>query len=158
MSHVTSIGRTLIDAEMARQHHDALLSISANTDIAGQIAQSIRATGRLSLYGMGGSHWVNRTAAFIYRELGIEVQAEVLSEIISVPMNEAPRTVIITSQSGGSGEIGKYLGQIKALDHHFGLTLNADSILGNALSCLIAHGGAEKAFAATRSIDRKSVV
>ena len=152
MSHSISNGRTLIDVEMARQHNDALVSMTSNREIADRIAHSIRSTGRLSLYGMGGSHWVNRTAAFIYRELGIEVQADVLSEIISVPMNDAPRSVIITSQSGGSGEIGKYLHHAKTLDHHFGLTLNADSILGKALPCLIAHGGAEKAFAATRSI------
>ena len=75
-------GLAMIEYEMARQHKDAMESFHAAHALAAQIATSIRSTGRLALLGMGGSHWVNRAAMFAYRELGIEVQAEALSEVL----------------------------------------------------------------------------
>ena len=148
----TNSGLAMIEYEMARQNADALQSFEAAKPVAHQIAQSVRQTGRLALLGMGGSHWVNRTAMFAYRELGIEVQAEVLSEVILSPLPDHPRTVLLTSQSGNSGEIARYLQKPKLSQDQFGLTLNAESKLAEAVPCLIGAGGVEKAFAATRSI------
>jgi fructoselysine-6-P-deglycase FrlB-like protein len=151
-SNHTGNGRALIDAEMARQHDDALRSLAANTERATAIAASIRKTGRLALLGMGGSHWVNRTAAFLYRDIGVEVQAEPLSEALFAPLPARTRTVILTSQSGGSGEIGRYLDLPARLEERFGLTLNENGALAKRAASLIGAGGVEKAFAATRSI------
>ncbi len=137
---------------MDRQHADALASIAANARMAAEIAGSIRRTGRLTLLGMGGSHWINRTAMFMYRQAGIEVQAEVLSEALHCPLPDVPRTVILTSQSGGSGEISHYLDRPVQSEERFGLTLNPDSILAKRIPSLIGAGGVELAFAATRSI------
>jgi fructoselysine-6-P-deglycase FrlB-like protein len=145
-------GRAQIAAEMDRQHADALTSFAQNADTAMLIAQSIQRTGRLVLLGMGGSHWVNRTAMFLYRQAGIEVQAEVLSEALHATLPDAPRTVILTSQSGGSGELSHYLDMPVHGEERFGLTLNEDSVLAQRVTSLIGAGGVELAFAATRSI------
>jgi fructoselysine-6-P-deglycase FrlB-like protein len=145
-------GRAQIAAEMNRQHADALTSFAQNAEVAARIVYSIRRTGRLVLLGMGGSHWVNRTAMFLYRQAGIEVQCEVLSEALHMTLPDAPRTVILTSQSGGSGEISHYLDMPVHGEERFGLTLNKDSILAGRVQSLIGAGGVELAFAATRSI------
>lgn len=147
-----SSGLAMIEYEMGRQHADALQSFHDAKTVASQIAESIRRTGKLALLGMGGSHWVNRAAMFAYRELGIEAQAEVLSEVILSPLPDRPRTELLTSQSGNSGEISRYLETSKRNEDQFGLTLNANSILAQKIPCLIGAGGVEKAFAATRSI------
>jgi fructoselysine-6-P-deglycase FrlB-like protein len=145
-------GRAQIAAEMNRQHADALASFVQNAEVAARIADSIRRTGRLVLLGMGGSHWVNRTAMFLYRQAGIEVQCEVLSEALHATLPDAPRTVILTSQSGGSGEISHYLDMPVHGEERFGLTLNKDSVLAQRVPSLIGAGGVELAFAAMRSI------
>jgi fructoselysine-6-P-deglycase FrlB-like protein len=152
MAELVPDGRAQIAAEMARQHNDAVASFAQNAELAAKIAASIRYTGCLLLLGMGGSHWVNRTAMFLYRHAGIEVQCEVLSEALHCPLPDKPRTVIITSQSGGSGEISHYLDLPRKNEERFGLTLNAGSILGRRVPSLIGAGGVEQAFAATRSI------
>jgi fructoselysine-6-P-deglycase FrlB-like protein len=95
---------------------------------------------------------VNRTAMFAYRELGIEVQAEVLSEALFRRLPNAPRTVLLVSQSGNSGEIAHYLKTETDKEERFGMTLNAESVLAAAVPSLLGAGGVEKAFAATRSI------
>jgi fructoselysine-6-P-deglycase FrlB-like protein len=145
-------GLQLIENEMSRQRSDAILSFTTATDLAREIAASVKRTGKLCLLGMGGSHWVNRTAMFAYRDLGIEVQAEVLSEVLFRRMPNTPRTVLLVSQSGNSGEISHYLKTPALLEERFGITLNADSILAKSVPSLIGAGGIEKAFAATRSI------
>ncbi len=145
-------GLELIQHEMERQHDDAAASYLAAQPLAEKIAESVKRTGRLCLLGMGGSHWANRTAMFAYRALGTEVQAEVLSEVLFRKMPERPRTTLLVSQSGNSGEIGHYLKTSAPAEDRFGLTLNAESILAKTVPCLVASGGIEKAFAATRSI------
>lgn len=145
-------GLQLIQHEMLRQHQDALASFIGAETLAQKIASSVKRTGKLCLLGMGGSHWVNRTAMFAYRALGIEVQAEVLSEVLFRRLPKGPRTVLLLSQSGNSGEITHYLKTEAEGEERFGLTLNADSALAAAIPSLIGAGGIEKAFAATRSI------
>jgi fructoselysine-6-P-deglycase FrlB-like protein len=141
-----------INYEMARQHADAIETFATARNVASRIAASIRQTGRLLLLGMGGSHCVNRTVMFSYRELGIEVQAEVLSEVLFRRLPDVPRTVILTSQSGNSGEVGHYLRGKQTFEDAFGVTLNNESVLASAIPSLIGAGGPERAFAATRSI------
>jgi fructoselysine-6-P-deglycase FrlB-like protein len=145
-------GLEMIEAEMSRQRHDALLSVDANEAIADEIADSVRRTGRVALLGMGGSHWVNRAAMFAYRDIGLEVQCDVLSEALFRPLPDRDRTVLLTSQSGSSGEIAAYLKTLRRSEERFGLTLNDQSVLARTVPSLIGAGGVEKAFAATRSI------
>lgn len=145
-------GLAMIRAEMARQHADARASLAGAGGRAGEIAASIRRTGRLTLLAMGGSHWVNRAAAVLYRRAGVEVASEVLSEVLVDPLPDLPRTVLVTSQSGASGEVVAYAGLPAGRAERFGLTLDPDSALGRALPSLAGAGGPERAFAATRSI------
>lgn len=146
-------GLALIQAEMARQHSDALDSYAAALDLASDIAVRIRRSNRLVLIGMGGSHCVNRMAEPIYRSLGIDVTAHVASELLHTPLANFPRTSLLVSQSGGSGEILRYLDDAaQAGEDRFGLTLEGGSPMAGRIPCLVGKGGPEKAFAATRSL------
>ena len=137
---------------MARQHADAFASIDSAAETAGRIAQSVGRTGRLILAGMGGSHCVNRVAAAVLRELAVDAIAMVASDLLYPPMpKSAPKTTVLTSQSGESAEIVRILDQIQG-DDVFGLTLNPESRLARELPSLIGAGGPEKGFAATRSL------
>src|SRR5689334_17151123 len=145
-------GLELIRDEMRRQHADALASLDQARGVAKRVAASARATGRMVLLGMGGSQYVNRIAEPLYRAQGIDATALVVSEVLRAPLPAARRTVLLVSQSGGSGEILKYAERPAGHEERFGMTLNADSPLGKALPCLVAAGGPERAFAATRSM------
>jgi fructoselysine-6-P-deglycase FrlB-like protein len=145
-------GLELIRDEMRRQHADALASLDQVRGMAKRVADSARATGRLLLLGMGGSQYVNRIAEPLYRAQGIDATALVVSEVLRAPLPSRRRTVLLTSQSGGSGEILRYAARPGSAEERFGMTLNADSPLGKALPCLVAAGGPERAFAATRSL------
>ncbi len=145
-------GLELLHAEMARQGADAIASLEAAVGAAEQVGDSIRRTGRLVLLGMGASHWVNRSAEIMYRRAGIEVASHPLSEVLVTPLPDRPRTVIVTSQSGRSGEVLLYLDQPAHAEERFGLTLDPDGDLAKRLPCLLGQGGAEIAFAATRSL------
>jgi fructoselysine-6-P-deglycase FrlB-like protein len=145
-------GLAMIKAEMARQHVDARSSFHGAAGAARQVADSIGRTGRLTLAAMGGSHWVNRAAAVLYRRLGIEVECEVLSELLITPQPDLARTVLVTSQSGNSGEVVAFLDRAAGRQERFGLTLDPASALGSRLTSLVGAGGPERAFAATRSI------
>jgi fructoselysine-6-P-deglycase FrlB-like protein len=137
---------------MRRQNADALASLDAAREDAGEIAAHVRSTGRLLMLGMGASHWANRMALASYRAMGVDAQAEVLSEQIRMPLPARQRTALLGSQSGGSGEIRVWLERQADLAGVFGLTLQADSLLGRAVPCLVGRGGRERAFAATRSV------
>lgn len=146
-------GFELLQREIARQHDDARASFAANAAMAARIAASIRGRGgRLILIGMGASHYANRTAEPAYRALGIDTQAMVASELLASPLPEGPRTAILVSQSGASGEILDLLERKPAGEERFGMTLEAAGPLGKALPCLLGTGGREQAFAATRSL------
>jgi fructoselysine-6-P-deglycase FrlB-like protein len=145
-------GLELIRDEMRRQHADALASLEQARAVAKRVADSARTTGRLLLLGMGGSQYVNRIAEPLYRGQGIDATALVVSEVLRAPLPDARRTVVLTSQSGQSGEILRYAARMAGGEERFGMTLNADSALGRTLPCLVAAGGPERAFAATRSI------
>ena len=145
-------GLELIRAEMARQHGDALASLSSNQAAAQRLADSLRRTRRLVLLGMGGSHYVNRMAEPLYRAQGIDATALVVSEVLRAPLPAQARTVLLTSQSGRSGEIVHYLGRAPEQEERFGMTLDAESPLAKAVPSLAGQGGAERAFAATRSL------
>ena len=145
-------GLALIEAEIARQHADALASFSGADMRAAEIARNARETGRLLLIGMGGSHYVNRVAEPVYRSLGMDTSAIVASELLAQPLPDNPRTAILTSQSGASGEILQLLERPAGRERRFGLTLGAESPLANAVPSLVGVGGVERGFAATRSL------
>jgi len=145
-------GLDLLRQEMSRQQDDALASLAGAAEGAARIAASIRRGGRLLLVGMGASHFVNRAAEPAYRALGVDATAVTASELLAAPMPDRPRTAILTSQSGASGEILQLLERPAGQEERFGITLEADSPLARALPCLIGAGGMERAFAATRSL------
>jgi fructoselysine-6-P-deglycase FrlB-like protein len=145
-------GLALIEAEMARQQADALASISANTEMAGRVTASATRHRRLLLVGMGASHYANRIVEPLYRRLRIDAAACSAAELMHAPPPAMARTMVFVSQSGESGEIVELLKREAAEEDRFGMTLDGSSTLGRALPCLIGVGGAEIAFAATRSL------
>src|SRR5262249_20611936 len=145
-------GLSLLESEMSRQHGDALASFEQGRVVAERIAESLGRTGRLLLVGMGGSHYVNRAVEAAYRAHGIDATALVASELLAAPLPDRPRTAILTSQSGASGEILRLLAVSPGREERFGLTLEASSPLARQLPSLIGVGGTERAFAATRSL------
>ncbi len=146
-------GLLRMQAEMSRQCADALATLDANAAAAAAAAKSARATGNVVLVAMGGSHHVNAIVAPLYRELGLDCRACTASELLLFPLPDTPRTLLIASQSGRSGEIVELLGSPAVTGDKFALTLDGDSPLAKAcVAALVAHGGPEQAFAATRSI------
>lgn len=143
---------SLILDEMRRQNADALASIEAAAEVAAQVALSIRRQGQVLMLGMGASHWANRMAVAAYRAAGIDARAEVLSEAMRMPPGGKGSTLILTSQSGESGEIARWLADNPDRTDVFGMTLQPQSRLGRAVPCLIGQGGRERPFAATRSV------
>ncbi len=145
-------GLIAIDAEMARQHAEAIATFAAVAESAAKAAASLRRTGRLLLLGMGGSHAVGRMVEPLYRARGIDAIAIPLSEQLGQPLTTDGRTVFVTSQSGESGEIVRWFNETGGTAETFGLTLEPGSFLAGATPSLVAVGGAERAFAATRSL------
>lgn len=146
-------GLRRMQAEMNRQRSDALATLDGNAVAAAAAARSARAAGSVVLCAMGGSHHVNTIVAPLYRELGLDCRACTASELLLAPLPDAPRTLLIASQSGRSGEIVQLLESPAAAGEKFALTLDGESPLARAASAaLVAQGGPEQAFAATRSI------
>lgn len=146
-------GLRLMRIEMDKQCIDALLSMRGAKEVATRASAVIRETGRLVLYGLGGSHHVNCMMEPLYREAGIDCRAMSPSDALMAPLPPAHRVALFASQSGESGEIVEILGRPTPHERRFALTLNADSTLGRAVEgVLVAAGGPENAFAATRSI------
>ena len=145
-------GMQLIANEMARQCQDALASFAGNRARAEEIAEAIRQSGRLLMLGMGGSHAIGRTVEPLYRALGIDAIAVTASEQLLQPLPLAGRTVLLTSQSGGSAEILRWLDENPAHAPVFGLTLEPEAALASRCPSRIGRGGTELAFAATRSL------
>ena len=144
--------RAAIEREMERQSVDAVASFDAAGAYATSAAQAIEQTGRLLMLGMGASHAVARIVEPLYRALGIDAVALPLSEQLTAPLPIADRTVIVTSQSGESAEIARWFASEPERRHVFGMTLDGGSLLATTVPSLIAAGGAETAFAATRSL------
>lgn len=145
-------GLVAIEREMARQTEDALASFEAGRAVAERIANSLKETGRLLMLGMGGSHAVGRAMEPFYRAQGVEAFAVPMSEQLVSPVAVEGRTVLLTSQSGESGEVIRWLEQSGKGNDVFGLTLEGGSSLSAAIPCLVGVGGTERAFAATRSL------
>lgn len=145
-------GMQLIAAEMEKQGRDARASFEANREKAGEIAAAIRSSGRLLMLGMGGSHAIGRTVEPLYRALGIDAIAMPASEQLGQPLPLGERTVLLTSQSGGSAEVLRWIEENPDHAPVFGLTLEADAALARSRASLVGSGGTELAFAATRSL------
>lgn len=145
-------GLVAIEKEMARQNADAIASFEAAAPAAMTIAQSLRKTGRLLLLGMGGSHAVGRALEPLYRSLGIDAIALPLSEQLGQPLSLIGKTVLVTSQSGESAEVLRWLAEAALAGDTFGLTLEVGSTLSRTVPSLVGAGGTENAFAATRSL------
>ena len=121
-------------------------------DRADALAVAIRSTGRLLLLGMGASHAAGRIVEPFYRRLGIDAVAIPLSEQLTAPLPLGDKTVIVTSQSGESAELIRWLEVAGKRDGVYGMTLDPHSTLARAALSLVGSGGAEVAFAATRSL------
>jgi fructoselysine-6-P-deglycase FrlB-like protein len=148
----SSSGLDKLHQEMSRQHTDALASFEQAAPVAKQIAESLKTAPRLLLLGMGASHWANRVVEAAYRKAGIDATAQPVSEYLRAPLPRGGRTVILTSQSGASGEIIRFLDKLHTPGRTFGLTLTPNSPLAGRVPSLIGVGGPEVAFAATRSL------
>lgn len=147
-------GLQLIRAEQARQFRDAedTCNDPAQRRRASDIAARLqRPLATLLLLGMGGSHHANQVAVDAYRQLGVHATAMTLDEALAQPLPAGvARVTLIVSQSGDSGEIARFLAH--APDHDlFGLSLNPEGHLARHVPALVAAGGGEQAFAATRS-------
>ncbi len=139
--------------EMGRQRADALQTFVDAKPVAERIAEQILARGRLVLYGIGGSHYVNRIAETLYLDAGIDARAVAASDALLSPLPPAPRVALIMSQSGRSGEIVELLSRADGAEQRFGLTLDPSGPLARqTIASVIAAGGPEHAFAASRSI------
>lgn len=147
-----SRGLTAIEREMSRQKDDARQSFLDAHDLARAVATSVRQSGGLLLLGMGASHGLNRAVEPLFRNLGIDAVAIPLSEQLDHPLSTAGRSVIVTSQSGESAEVVRWLRESSPHKDSFGLTMDAGSSLARALPSLIGAGGVETGFAATRSL------
>jgi fructoselysine-6-P-deglycase FrlB-like protein len=145
-------GLELMRLEMQRQIPDSLETLKTCASDAAMIAQNIRATGRVLMLGMGASHYANRICEPLYRSLEIDAVSAPLSEAIYAPFPNQNRVTLLVSQSGASGEISKYLELFVSRERQFGLTLEVHSPLAKGLPSLVAHGGTERGFAATRSL------
>jgi sugar/nucleoside kinase (ribokinase family)/fructoselysine-6-P-deglycase FrlB-like protein len=145
-------GLTAIEMEMARQAADAANSFAAMRDRADALAVAIRSTGRLLLLGMGASHAAGRIVEPFYRRLGIDAVAIPLSEQLTAPLPLGDKIVIATSQSGESAELIRWLEVAGKRDGVYGMTLDPHSTLARAALSVVGSGGAEVAFAATRSL------
>ncbi|TCP34018.1 aminotransferase [Sphingomonas sp. BK235] len=140
-------------AEMARQRGDALATLDDPGPAAAAIAESARRTGTLLLYAMGGSQHVNRIVAPLYRALGLDARTMIASAALMAPLPDRARTALFLSQSGESGEIRALLARAAGAEERFALTLEPASTLARAVrAAIVATGGTEHAFAATRSI------
>ena len=144
-------GRIAIDAEMARQMADAQATFDNSGKAAETVAESLRSTCRLVMLGMGASHAANRAAEPLYRALGIEAVALPVSEQLGAGLSLADKTVLLVSQSGESAEVLRWL-ETRLAGQVFGLSMNADATLARSVPTLVASGGPELAFAATRSL------
>jgi fructoselysine-6-P-deglycase FrlB-like protein len=99
---------------------------------------------------MGGSHGSTASSAPSYRRAGSTRPTHVASEYLRAPLPGAP-ALLVTSQSGRSGEILRLIDAGLAGPRAIGLTMEADSPLARALPSLVGAGGPERAYAATRS-------
>lgn len=147
----TPPGRLAIESEMQRQTADALASFQDAKSRAVEVAASLRRTGRVVLLGMGASHAVNRSVEPLYRALGLDAVAIPVSEQLGSGVPLAGKTVMLTSQSGESAEVIRWLRTARE-GEVFGFTLDAHSTLATEVPSLVAAGGVETAFAATRSL------
>ncbi|MEI2298130.1 SIS domain-containing protein [Ensifer sp. MJa1] len=146
-------GLVAIDQEMARQASDAIASVRQAAANAAKIAASLKATGKLLLLGMGGSHAVGRAVEPLYRAHGIDAVALPLSEQLGQPLSIEGKTILVTSQSGESAEVLRWFEETNgATADTFGLTLEGGSFLARNAPSLVGVGGTERAFAATRSL------
>jgi fructoselysine-6-P-deglycase FrlB-like protein len=80
-------GLRLMRTEMARQRSDALVTFDAVHATAQLVADRIRKVGRLVLYGIGGSHHVNRIVETLYLDAGIDARAIVASDALLSPFS-----------------------------------------------------------------------
>ncbi|MGE4585559.1 MAG: SIS domain-containing protein [Sphaerochaeta sp.] len=137
--------------EMDRQIADAKESIETTKVGVRELAKAIKAHQSLLLLGMGASHFANELFALQLRKLGVQALAVSASEFLYDPLPTWKGPVLLTSQSGESVETVRCLPLLEGLQL-FGITLNEESTIGRKTEALVAHGGAEKAFAGTRSV------
>lgn len=149
---IHSQGMKQLAVETERQFADARATWEAVRPLADEHARKIETSGRLVLLGMGGSHWINRAAEPHYRAAGIDATAHVLSEYMRAPLPDRAQVCILTSQSGSSGEIVRFLESGSKAAWTVGMTLDPASALATGTNALIGAGGVEIAYAATRSL------
>jgi len=150
-------GINAILKEMDAQLADAELTLESAKGPVGALAKAIKHHKSLLLLGMGASHYTNELFSFQLRRLGINAMAISASEFLYDPLPDWEGPVLLTSQSGESVETVRCL-QLLQTKQLFSITLNRESTIGRGSQAIIAEGGAEKAFAGTRSVTLSVVV
>ena len=153
MTRLRPQGIVEIDREMDRQNAEALATFAEVKGVAAELAAALRRNRRLLMLGMGGSHAVARAVEPLYRGLGLDALALPLSEQLGAPLPIDDQTVLITSQSGESAEVIRWLNENERDGSRtFGITLEGASALARRVPTMVGVGGPERAFAATRSL------
>jgi len=141
-----------IRSGMARQHADAIASMEPARPVAQRVAASLMGTGQVLLLGAGSSHLCGRMVVPLYRRLGLAAQTLPFPEQLEAPQPLKGRTVLVTSRSGESPEVRRWLEETGGTADSFGLTLAPDSFLARSLPCLIGAGGRETGIGTARSM------
>lgn len=137
--------------ETERQTADLQDTLLEQEKSINELADEIKKKSKVFLLGMGASHFINHMFAVQLRSLGYWAIAVPASEFYYDSFDVSDTQVILTSQSGESIETVKCLEKVKLLNP-FCVTLEPNSTLGTQCRSIIASGGAEKAFAGTRSV------
>ncbi len=150
-------GINAILKEMDAQFEDAERTLESAKGEISAFAKAIKQHKSLLLLGMGASHYANELFSFQLRRLGINALAISASEFLYDPLPEWDGPVFLTSQSGESVETVRCL-QLLQSKQIFSITLNKESTIGRGSQAIVAEGGAEKAFAGTRSVTLSVVI
>ncbi len=108
---------------------------------------------RILFTGMGSSHYCSQPAVIRLIEAGFEARVEAASEILYYEYRDiTPDTLLIlTSQSGGSGEIVDIINRLPAEQTVIGITNDPESALGRRANIRLEMHVAEELAVSTRT-------
>jgi len=137
--------------EMNKQAADAVQTYRQQHMQMAKLAARIQERKKVLLLGMGASHFVNEIFSLQLRACGVEAWAMTASEFLYSPVAINDRLVILTSQSGESIETVKCMNLLSD-GEVYGITLSEESSIAKGTNVIVASGGAELAYAGTRSV------
>ncbi len=138
-----------IQREIEQEYREALATFQTRPPVLAEISADIQTRGGVVLMGMGASFAACRIGGLALREAGIDTGITPISEVLYGPQIGRGAVKIVVSQSGGSAEAVRYA-RI-AGNACYALTVENGSPLAKLLPALVATGGREFGFTATRS-------